>query len=78
MKKLFLKISQYSQENACVRVSFQSSCGPSDLQLFKKEILPQVFFCKYCEIFKKAYFGENLRLLLNNVKRNYSFMKTAK
>ena len=60
MKKLFLKISQYSQENACVRVSFQSSSGPSDLQLFKKEFPLQVFFCEFCEIFKKAYFEKNL------------------
>ena len=27
---------------------------------FKKEILSQVFFGEYCEIFKKAYFEENL------------------
>ena len=36
-------------------------------------------FCEYCEILKNAYFKENRtafeRLLLNNVKQNYSSMK---
>ena len=27
---------------------------------FLKRIPTQVFFCEYCEIFKKAYFKENL------------------
>ena len=61
IKKLFLKISQYSQENTCVQVSSESRCGASGRQLYLKEIPTQVFFCEYCEIFKKAYFEENLR-----------------
>ena len=43
IKKLFLKISHHSQENTCVRVSFQSSCDPSDQQLFKKRFLRRCF-----------------------------------
>ena len=49
MEKLFLKITQYSQENTC-GVSFQ-----------QKEIATQVFSCEYCKIFKKTYFEEHLR-----------------
>ena len=47
VKKVFLKISQNSQENTCVRVSFLIKV------LIKKETLAQVFSC---EIFKNTYF----------------------
>ena len=49
MKKLFLKITQYSQENTC-GVFFQ-----------QKEVATQVFSCEYCKIFKKTYFEDYLR-----------------
>ena len=42
-KKVFLKISQNSQENRCAEVSF--SCNFN-----KKEALAQVVFCEFCEI----------------------------
>ena len=45
-KKVFLKISQNSQENTCGRVSF-----------FIKETLAQMFFC---EISKNTFFTEYL------------------
>ena len=45
-KKVFLKISQNSQENTCARVSF----------LIKLQALAQVFSCEVCEIFKKSFF----------------------
>ena len=55
MKKVFLKISQNSQENTCARVSFllklQAFCD-----LTRKEILAQVFSCEFCEICKNTYF----------------------
>ena len=38
-----LKTYQYSQENTCVGVSFLKSLRPSVLQLYQKEIIPQVF-----------------------------------
>ena len=50
MKKLFLKITQYSQENIC-GVSFQ-----------QKEIATQICSCEYCKIFKKTFFEEHLLL----------------
>ena len=52
---------------------------PSGLQLCEKEIPTQVFFCGYCEILKTLLFKKICeRLLMNNVKRNYSSMKTVK
>ena len=44
-KKVFLKISQYSQKNTCVGVSF-----------YCKETPAQVFSCEYCKIFKNSFF----------------------
>ena len=46
-KKLFLKISQYSQE----------SCRPAT---FKKQAPTQVFSSEYCRNFKNTYFEEHL------------------
>ena len=48
-KKVFLKISQISQENTCARVSF-----------FIKETLAQMFSCEFCEISKNTFFTEHL------------------
>ena len=47
-EKVFLGISQNSQENTCDRVSF----------LIKLQA--QVFFCESCDIFKNTYFTEHL------------------
>ena len=47
VKKVFLEISQNSQENTCARVSFQ---------FIKKETVAQVFSCEYCEISKNTFF----------------------
>ena len=48
VKKVFLEISQNSQENNCVGVSF-----------FNKETQrdsTKVFSCEFCEIFKNTFF----------------------
>ena len=45
-QKVFLDISQNSQENTCERVSF-----------LIKETLTQVFSCKFCEISKENFFN---------------------
>ena len=47
-KKLFLKISQISQENTC------------GLQLYYNETPTLVFFCEIYEIFQSTYFEEHL------------------
>ena len=53
MKNVFLKISQNSQENTCVSVSF--------LIKKKKETLAQVFSSKFCKISMNTFFTEQLR-----------------
>ena len=55
-KKMFLEISQNSQENTCTRVSFLiKACN-----FIKKETLAQVFSWEFCEIFKNIFFTEHL------------------
>ena len=56
---VFLKISQNSQENTCVRVFFflqASSCI-----FIKKETVVQVFSCEFWGNSKNTYFKEQLR-----------------
>ena len=54
VKRLFLEISQNSQENTCAIVSFltklQAACNVN-----KKETLAQVFSCGFCEISKNSF-----------------------
>ena len=50
MKKVFLNISKYSQENACVGVSFLFF-----FQDYYVETPTQVFSCEYFEIFKNSF-----------------------
>ena len=53
--QMFLKISQNSQENTCVRVSFFIKL--QELAYFvKKETLIEVFSCEFCKIFRKGFF----------------------
>ena len=54
VKKVFLEISQNSQENTCARV-----CN-----FIKKETLAQLFSCEFCEISKNIFFTEHLWWLL--------------
>ena len=49
--KVFLEVSQNSQENTCARVSFlRKVCN-----FIKKETLTQVFSCEFCEISKNIF-----------------------
>ena len=50
VNKVFLKISENSQENTCTRVSFLN---------FIQLTLAQVFSFKFCEIFKNTFFTYN-------------------
>ena len=49
VKKVFLLISENSQENTCARVSFLS-CN-----FIKKETLTQMFSCEFSEISKNIF-----------------------
>ena len=53
---MFLKISQSSQENRCVGVSFLINL----LAALKKETNLQVFSREFYEIFKNSFFKEHL------------------
>ena len=48
-KKVFLEISQNSEENTCTRASFQA-CN-----FIKEETLAQVFLCEFWETFKNLF-----------------------
>ena len=52
VKKVFLKISQNSQQSNCARVSFFNKVS----SLTSGEPLAQVLSCKFCEIFKNRFF----------------------
>ena len=55
VKKLFLKISQNSQENTCARVSFLIKLQAQACNFIIKETLAQVFFCEFCEISQNIF-----------------------
>ena len=54
VKKVFLEISQNSQENTCARVSFLIKFQAGNF--IKKETLAQVFCCEFYEIPKNTFF----------------------
>ena len=56
VKKVFLNISQNSQENTFARLSTRN--------FIKKETLVQVFSCEVFEILRTPFFIEHLRWLL--------------
>ena len=61
VKKVFLEISQISQENTCARVPFLiklQALGlmPEACNFIKKEALAQVFSCEVCEVSKNTFF----------------------
>ena len=56
VKKIFLKISRNSQENACARVSFLVKLQAETCNFIKREALALVFYCEFCEIFKNTFF----------------------
>ena len=60
VKKVFLKISQNSQEDTCARVSFLIKLQAWVCNFIKKETLAQVFFCKFCKISKNTFYRARL------------------
>ena len=59
-KKVFLEISQNSQENTCAIVSFLIKLQIEACNFIKKETLAQVFSSEFCEISKNIFFTEHL------------------
>ena len=63
MKKVFLKISQISQENTCVGAFFSKVARLFRTKIYQnKKRLEHRFFCEICEIAKSTYFEEHLRM----------------
>ena len=54
VKKVFLGISQNSQENTCAKVSFFQSQAEA-CNFIKKETLAQVLSCEFCKISKNTF-----------------------
>ena len=57
LKKVFLEISQNSQENNCARLSFLIELQAWDC----KETLAEMFSSEMCKISKNIFFTEHLR-----------------
>ena len=57
-RKLFLKISQYSQENTCVGISFLIKMQVFRAPALLKRDSNRGVFCEHWEIFKNTYFEE--------------------
>ena len=55
VKKMFLEISQNSQENTCAIVSFEIKFRAEACNFIKKETLAQVFPCEFCEVSKNTF-----------------------
>ena len=53
--KVFLEISQNSQESTCARLSFLIKLQAQDCNFIKNETLAQVFSCEICEISKNNF-----------------------
>ena len=62
-KNVFLKVSQISQENTCVRLSCLIKLQADDCNFLKKETLVQVFSCEFFEIFSNTFVTEHLRVI---------------
>ena len=66
-KKMFLNISQISQENTCAKASYLRKL-PEACNFIKKETLAQVFSCEFCEIFKNTFFTERLQVTDSDIR----------
>ena len=64
MKKVFLEISQNSQENTCARVSFLITFFNKSATLLKKRLWHSYFPVNYAKFLRTPFFTEYLRCLL--------------
>ena len=64
IKKVFLEISQISQENTCARVSFL-------IKLRASGNLINLFSCEFCEISKSTFFSVDTRRGFKSIRRLY-------
>ena len=69
VKGVFLEISQKSQENTCVRVSFLINCMPQACNFIKKEALVQCFPVNFAKFLRTPFLQNTSRRLLLTFKR---------
>ena len=73
-KKSGLKnFAKFTGKHLCQRL-FLIKLQGSDLQLYLKKALAQVFSCEFCEIFKNIFYTEHLRPAaseLSNYRKKY-------
>ena len=68
VKKVFLKISQYSLENTCARISFFNNIAVlKSATLLKKRLWHRCFPMNFAKISKNIFFMEHLWWLLLNI-----------
>ena len=73
VKKVFLKISQNSQENTCGKVSVIINLQAQTCNFIKKETLAQVFSCEFYEICNNTFLIQHLRATASGVMPNNRF-----
>ena len=66
VKKVFLNISQNSQENTCTKAYFLIKL-PEACNFIKRNTLAKMLFCEFCELFKNTFFTENLRVTASDI-----------
>ena len=74
-KKVYLKISQNSQENTCTRVSLLIKFKARHVTLFKKSLWHRCFPVSFVKFIKDTFFTEHLRTIPF---ANSSFIKQTK
>ena len=67
VKKVFLEISQNSQENTCVRVSFLIKLQAAPATLLKKRLWHRCFPVNFAKFLRTPFLKEHLRWLLLNL-----------
>ena len=67
LKKVFLKISQNSQENNCARISFLIKLHALACNFIKKATLSKMLSCEFWGIFKNILLQSTFGWLLRNI-----------
>ena len=70
-RKVFLEISQYSQDSTCTRVPYLIKLQAEAGNFVKKETLALVFSCEFCEI-SKTTFSRRTPPMTTSVQVNFS------
>ena len=67
VEKMFLDITQNSQENTCGRVSFLIKLQAQACNFIQNQTLGQVFSCEFVKFLRATFFIEHLQWLLLSI-----------